>query len=195
LTFFSGISISIMAASIFPTRQYSASNFVESCGAIFFDFSNPATKRVCLANAISLNEWVLVKGRRNINESRKDAAIREVYEETGFRCKLLPVRMPTRATTFDDPPDVPDCPHMHENLTEPFMCTFRELPTGSGVKIIWWFIALVDDVNGQRGPGEETFRVEFFECKEAVQKLTFETDREVLRKAIQIVEDTAAGTV
>jgi hypothetical protein len=75
-------------------------------------------------------------------------------------------------------------------LTEPFVCTFRELPNDTGVKIIWWFIALVDDVNERKGPGEDTFRVEFFECEEAVQKLTFETDREVLRKAIQIVHET-----
>jgi 8-oxo-dGTP pyrophosphatase MutT (NUDIX family) len=97
-----------MAESNFPTRQYPSSDFVESCGAIIFDLSHPSHKRICLSNIIAENKWILVKGRRNINESRRDTALREMYEETGYRCKLLPSLMPTRATTVHDPPDVSD---------------------------------------------------------------------------------------
>jgi 8-oxo-dGTP pyrophosphatase MutT (NUDIX family) len=180
-----------MAESNFPTRQYPSSDFVESCGAIIFDLSHPSHKRICLSNIIAENKWILVKGRRNINESRRDTALREMYEETGYRCKLLPSLMPTRATTVHDPPDVSDESRVHDGLTEPFMFTLRDLPSGKGVKIIWWFIA-VFDVERDRGPGEETFRSEFFDCEEAIGKLWFETDREVVRKAVKIVEDTTA---
>jgi 8-oxo-dGTP pyrophosphatase MutT (NUDIX family) len=175
-----------MAESNFHTQQYVSSHFVESCGAIVFDLSKPS-KRVCLINIIAENKWVLAKGRRDINESRKNAAVREFYEETGSRCELLPVRMSTCATTVGDPPDMPNQAREHDGLTEPFMCTTRELPSGNGVKIIWWFVAIL---GLERELGEVTFRSELFDCEVAIEKLYFETDREVLRRAIEIVENT-----
>ena len=71
------------------------------------------------------------------------------------------------------------------------MCTVRELHNGNGTKFIWWYVAvLVDDDHSHRGAGEEQFNTEFFPIDEAVQKLRFETDREVLRRAIQVVTTT-----
>jgi 8-oxo-dGTP pyrophosphatase MutT (NUDIX family) len=179
-----------MAESNFHTQQYTSDDFVESCGAVVFDLSDASRKRVCLSNIIAKNEWVFAKGRRNIDESRKDAALREFHEETGYRCKLLPVDMRTRATAADEPPDAPDMPLVHRGLTEPFMCTVRNLPGESGVKIIWWFIAELDGIEAGKGLGEEDLRSEFFDFEEAVEKPWFKTDRKVLRRAIEIVEDT-----
>jgi 8-oxo-dGTP pyrophosphatase MutT (NUDIX family) len=184
-----------MATSTFSTEQYTSSDFVESCGAVLFDLSDPSSKRICLANIINEDKWILVKGRRNINETRKAAALREVFEETGYRAKLLPARMPTRATASNDPHDVPDQPRVQDGLTEPFMCTFRKLAGSAGVKVIWWFVAMLDDVHGERGSGEEEFRIEFFDCKEAEQKLWYETDREVFRNALAIVQGTVGEVV
>jgi hypothetical protein len=48
------------------------------------------------------------------------------------------------------------------------------------------------DVVGDRRPGEQTFRSEFFDYDEAIEKLWFETDREILRRAVEIVEGTMA---
>ncbi|KAF2832850.1 hypothetical protein CC86DRAFT_364867 [Ophiobolus disseminans] len=184
-----------MAQSRLPTQQYPSQSFVESCGAILFDLSDPSAKRVCLGNIISKNEYTLPKGRRNINESRKDAALREVYEETGYRCKLLPVTMATRATAPDDDADVADESRIRDGLTEPFMCTVRELSVQTGVKVIWWYVAVLDRDGGERGQGEEKYKPEFFECGEAVGKLWFETDREILRRAVEIVEETTTRQV
>ncbi|KAH7414109.1 hypothetical protein DE146DRAFT_627181 [Phaeosphaeria sp. MPI-PUGE-AT-0046c] len=181
-----------MAQSHFPTRQFTASELVESCGAILFDLSNPGFRRVCLEKIVHTNEYVLPKGRRNIHESRKDAARREVFEETGYRCDMLPVCMSVRATAVDDEPDVDDEARKHENLVEPFMCTLRDLPNNAGAKLIWWYIAVVSDINGERGPGENAYTADFFGCDEAVTKLHFESDREVLRLAIEIVDTTLA---
>ena len=183
-----------MAQSSLPTQQYPTPSFVESCGAILFSLSpSPSIPpRVCLVNILSQNKFVLPKGRRNINESRKDAALREAYEETGYRCKLLPVKMATRATGPEDDAEVKDEAKVREGLMEPFMFTIRELGVGKGVKIIWWYVAVVDDEDGERGPGEEGLRPEFLDCGEAVDKLWFETDREVLRRAMEIVEETVA---
>jgi hypothetical protein len=101
--------------------------------------------------------------------------------------------MVTRATASNDAANVRDRPRVHDGLNEPFMCTVRDLPNEGGVKIIWWFVATLDDGGEERGPGEDTFRSEFFDCEEALDKLWFETDREVVRKAVEIVECTLAS--
>ncbi|KAF2274562.1 uncharacterized protein EI97DRAFT_102505 [Westerdykella ornata] len=175
-----------MAQSTFTTRQYTSKNFVESCGAVLFDLASP-TLDVCLLHHLKTDEWYLPKGRRNQSESRRDAAVREVMEETGYRCHIYPVRMATRAPSTDDPANVSDKVRIYPHLTEPFRFTMRELDSDS-VKLIWWYIAALDD--GARSKplvGETAFKAEFFSCDEAVEKLTFQTDREVLLNALKLV--------
>jgi hypothetical protein len=62
------------------------------------------------------------------------------------------------------------------------------------VKVIWWYIAEVD-AGARETPllGEFGFRAEWFACEEALGKLTFKTDREVLRKAIELVDGQQSG--
>ncbi|KAH5745619.1 hypothetical protein HBI17_147970 [Parastagonospora nodorum] len=72
-----------------------------------------------------------------MHESRSACALREVREETGCRCTLVPIRMATRQTAADDPVDVPDVPRVWDALREPFMWQVRELGEGKGVKILW----------------------------------------------------------
>jgi 8-oxo-dGTP pyrophosphatase MutT (NUDIX family) len=181
-----------MSQSDFTTQQFPSEYFVESCGAVLFDLSYPQGKQVCLINLTAKNQWILAKGRRNINEPRRAAALREVQEETGFPCKLLPVTMPTRACTAAGPTDASDEPRVLENLTEPFMCTVKHLLDGKSIKTIWWYVAVLDgDARDYRGRGEvELFQAEFFPYEEAVEKLHFEDDRNVLRRAIRLVEAT-----
>lgn len=67
------------------------------------------------------------------------------------------------------------------------MVTVREVDGKKNVKIIWWYIAEVEDrVSG--GVGEEKFIPEFFDNKDAVEKLTFQGDREILKRAVELVE-------
>ena len=180
-----------MAESSFVTRQYTSEQLVESCGAVLFSSSKPANAEVCLINLLSKNEWMLPKGRRNIGESRKEAALREVTEETGLQCRVLPVTISTRACDPYDPPDVPDEARIQADITEPFMCTVRELPQGNGTKLIWWYVAVLEyDAFSRRGPGEKQFKSQFCTADEAVQKLHFESDREVLRKAVEVIITT-----
>ncbi|KAL2853315.1 NUDIX hydrolase domain-like protein [Aspergillus pseudoustus] len=176
-----------MTASHFPTTQFSSENFVESCGAILFDLSQP-TKRVCLIQYRD-DEWLLPKGRRNVGESRHAAALRETQEETGYKCRIHPVTMLTRAPRADDPEDAPDSAQLCAESTEPFMLTIRELPGGSDVKIIWWYIAVFDEEGAGAAPTiPEGFSAQFFTCDEALQRLNFRNDRDVLAKAMGILE-------
>lgn len=176
-----------MAASPFETLQYSAEDFVESCGAIIILKSE---RKICLLHHESKDEWLLAKGRRNVAESREAAALREVKEETGHRCKLLPITMRTRAPPSIETRHYPDEPRLETNVCDPFMVTCRYLDDEmKNLKIIWWYIAVAEG-----GPYEPPtgmgFRPKLLKFDEALGKLTYETDREVLRKAIEIFEHT-----
>ncbi|KAJ5435496.1 NUDIX domain [Penicillium cf. griseofulvum] len=110
-----------MAASPYATIQYNSERFVESCGAILFDLSDSQNKKVCLIYYRAKDEWLLAKGRRNCGESRHEAALREVCEETGYQARLYPVTMYTRAPPIDEQGYIPDKPRSYQDLTEPFM--------------------------------------------------------------------------
>lgn len=179
-----------MAVSPFPQKQFTAEQFVESAGAVLFDKS---LTHVCLIHYLHANEWYLAKGRRNCGESRCDAALREVREETGFACQLLPLTMPTRAPPAVEDEHTPDVPRTYKNLTEPFMVTVRETHNGESMKIIWWYAAVVvhDQAdNALQGEGEAQFRAQFFNIADAVAKLTFQNDRDTLERAVALVRDT-----
>lgn len=83
-------------------------SYIISAGTVTF---HPGTKEVLLVLNKKYQEdiWQLPKGRRNMGEDIRAAAIRETYEETGYRVTLVPVRLPTRATRpRDSPPPSPD---------------------------------------------------------------------------------------
>ncbi|KAH4243813.1 hypothetical protein HBI06_008440 [Parastagonospora nodorum] len=108
----------------------------------------------------------------------------------------------------DDPVDVPDVPRVWDALREPFMWQVRELGEGKGVKILWWFVAVVDgDGNGEGGwewggggggeggggggrGGGGGWESEWVEVGEACGILEFESDREVVRGAVRVLADT-----
>jgi 8-oxo-dGTP pyrophosphatase MutT (NUDIX family) len=166
--------------------SYASSDFVESAGAIPFDLSK---RQIYLVHYGAKNEWLLAKGRRNLREARADAGLREVQEETGLKCSHLAVQLSTRAPAASDPADVGDVARVHGVEREPFMFTMRELGSGKGVKLIWWYIAQVAE-DAPVGNGESAFKVTRFGYQEAIEKLTHEADRKVLRQAVDIVEQT-----
>ena len=171
-----------------PAVQYSSEQFVESAGAVLFDFSS-SPRKVCLVHYLAKNEWLLAKGRRNCNESRQEAALREVREEAGYAASLHPVTMASRAPSAQETEQLPDQARSYANTTEPFMLTIRQLNGKENVKFIWWYIAEREPNSTRESHnGEVAFEAKFFPFEEATQKLTFEPDREVLKEAITVVE-------
>ncbi|KAF1956231.1 hypothetical protein CC80DRAFT_492495 [Byssothecium circinans] len=79
----------------YPTQELMSADFVESCGAILFDLTDPKDRKVCLIRTRDSDTWLIAKGRRNCGESRHQAALREVMEETG---KSLSVSKPKFST-------------------------------------------------------------------------------------------------
>jgi 8-oxo-dGTP pyrophosphatase MutT (NUDIX family) len=182
-----------MSSSPLDSAQLPASAFVESAGAIAFRLS---TRTVCVIRHRRRNEFLLAKGRRNVGEARRDAALREVREETGLTCRLLPVDLRTLAPPADEAAaggqqGVGGGPRLERGVCEPFVLQTRRQRDGS-VKLIWWYVAAVEEgAEGARDAvDEERYAVEFYGYEEVVEKLTFQNDRELVKMAIDLVNDT-----
>ena len=105
---------------------------------------------------------------------------------------------------------VPDLPRDEDDITEPFMLMVRDTTAVTStkpdvfgdeqtVKLIWWYVASYDGPvdHTSRSPApqaEEGFNVEWVAYDDAVQRLSFETDREVVRRAIDVVSNSHAGS-
>lgn len=114
-------------------------------------------KNVILLLNNKTKEIVLPKGKVENNESLKDAALRETYEETGYACNILE--------------------------EEPFCFTLRSNDLSS--KVIFWFLAVVQ---GEMESNTQDIGEDFttLECEpdHALEILTFESDKSVIRDFI-----------
>lgn len=216
-----------MATSRYQTITLPASAYTESAGSVLLE---PRSQKIALIYFPPTQEWFLPKGRRNILESRLDAALRESWEETGVRglemaaidllarCTVpapvdagLPAATEQAATQSElgrnisavDPQD--DGTTMFRGVRgEPFMVQIREPKEpvglrsdvgGCGTKFIWWYLTLcpgvdVDTWDQDTLHGEEGFQSAFFEISEAVEKLTFEDDKKVVKEASRVWSHT-----
>lgn len=116
------------------------------------------------------------KGRKNIGETLEDAAVRETYEETGFRVTLLSLPTPTLAT----PPTATQSGSETSAITEPVAVSQRT--TDRQLKIIFLFAAkgnspAIPDAGTQQ-EGED-FEPLWVKVDDAVERLTFEDDRQI----------------
>ena len=178
-----------MASSHLPSEQYTSEQFVESVGAILFRM---ATHEICILHLLKKDEYILAKGRRNCGETRQDTAVRELTEECGFPCRLLNVNMSTRAPPAIEDEQLGDEARFYSGICEPFTLQIRRFGEGN-VKLIWWYIAAVneDEPSHDRQQLEkDKFAAEFYSFADILEKLTFQMDRDMVKKAIEIVTNS-----
>ena len=180
-------------------QQFFSDEFVTSAGGVLFRINPGHPLEICLIHLQRKDEWLLPKGRKDRGESVEETALREVYEETGWKAVPFPATMYTRATV----PDVegsklkqPDQPHLVSALsTEPFAITIRGNTHNRNMKLIHWFILTVADpecerTHGTQMEGEDFDDAIFLEASQAIDTLSFHEDRELARRALEIVRST-----
>jgi hypothetical protein len=192
-------------STIASPSQYPSSAFIEEAGAVLFRLS---TREICTLRLLKPtgNQYIVPKGRRHCGESRQAAALRKVNKLTGYDCRLLPVNMDTRAPPAAGPRDSSDRVRFCDGICEPFMMRLSEMPEGH-VKIVWWFVAEVEEdvAPVKRGGLEEgKYLVEFYGYERVLELLTrqvgwekddvtkslFQMQRDMVEKAIELVEGT-----
>ena len=98
--------------------------------------------------------------------------------------------MATRARDPGLDVNVKDEARVYKDVIEPFMYQLQQPPEDKGVKLIFWFIAAIDEENPFADASEAAFKVAAFGYDEALSKLTFDNDRQLVTQAIAVVEQT-----
>lgn len=125
-----------------------------AAGGLVID-NETGAPRVLLVHRPSYDDWSFPKGKLDPGETVKEAALREVREETGLSCRIIR-ELATRRYDYRT---------RNKGLLRP--------------KAVHYF--LMARVSGEiQVPGDEVDRAEWFDVEEAAQKLTYELDRELL---------------
>lgn len=85
-----------MAAKILNVDE---AKLVRAAGGIIFRNGNRGSLRVAVIHRPSYDDWSFPKGKIASGETLEEAALREVAEETGMRCRLV---RPLGCTAYAD---------------------------------------------------------------------------------------------
>ena len=108
-------------------------------------------ERVCLVHRPKYEDWTLPKGKLDRGESFEDGALREVWEETGLRCRLVEELEPAR---------------------------YRD-QKGRPKLVRYWAMEVVGDDGF--APNDEVDEVRWVPVEEAAERLSYEHDRRLVR--------------
>lgn len=144
----------------------------------------PATGKVLLLYEPRIDYWFFPKGRKDVGESLEQTALREAYEESGYRVEFLPLYLPTNAP-------IPPAERGHGDLpsTEPFYISThawaprnRQHPEGQvwagdfgGEYLTFWYIGQISaDAVHQADtgmPDEKEYQSHLLEVDDACERL------------------------
>ena len=106
--------------------------------------------KVCLVHRPRYDDWTLPKGKLDDGESFEDAALREVWEETGLRCALGAELEPARYRDHKD-----------------------------RAKLVrYWAMEVLEEEGF--APNDEVDEVAWATPEEAAERLTYEHDRRLV---------------
>ena len=99
--------------------------------------------------------------------------------------------MPTRAPPKNEQGYSPDVTEVRETAGDPFALTMREEENG-GRKLIWWYVAEVDESmkKDRTSDVDSDFESLFVSYGEALNLLSYEGDRKLVERAIELVHKT-----
>lgn len=104
--------------------------------------------------------WTLPKGHLEKGETNEQAAVREVEEETGWLCKIVPYK--------------------GGKMFEKVKYCFRRGDEWVGKEVVWYLMKPIEKT-GERDP-EEIRKVLWVDFAEAKKKISYPSDRKLLAK-------------
>ncbi|KAL7278711.1 hypothetical protein ACG7TL_007713 [Trametes sanguinea] len=142
--------------------------------------------------------WFLPKGRKDVGESLEQAALREAYEESGYRVSFLPLLMPTNAPL---PPEQREVGY-HLPSSEPLFVDMlrwaRRRSSQSdpgGEYLVFWYVGQIPDdavvETGTRMPDEQGYETHLVTLEQAEQLLRGGL-RRIVRMAVDLWRHTQA---
>ncbi|KAL0952624.1 hypothetical protein HGRIS_006873 [Hohenbuehelia grisea] len=145
------------------------------------------------------NFWFLPKGRKDIGETLETAALREAYEESGYRAEFLPLYNPTH----QPPPPGTDLTVRTKNTEAIYISTLAwgprytrdgRLYDRGGEYLTHWYVGQIpgDAVRheGTGMPDEQDYISEIITFEEALQKDLASVEERAIRYAWALWQDT-----
>lgn len=124
---------------------------IRAAGGLITRSRRHGAMELAIVHRPAYDDWTFPKGKLNPNETPEDAALREVEEETGIRCKLV----------------------------GEVGCTSYLDRRGRNKVVCYW---LMEPVGGRKfAAGPEVDQVRWVPVSEAMQLLTYDRDRQLLR--------------
>ncbi|KAF8629455.1 hypothetical protein AX15_003434 [Amanita polypyramis BW_CC] len=168
--------LSEYSTSAVPNSQWASFNFLLGAGMAIIQ---PSTNKVVIVNDTRTNTWFLPKGRKDIGESLEQAALREAYEESGYRVEFLPLYTQTNAPASPQDLDARIKPN-----TEPIFVTLMaykpiirrgRLIRSAGEYLIHWYVGQIpEDAVREIGtgmPDEQEYVSHLVTVEEAMRML------------------------
>jgi len=134
-----------------------------SAGAVVFDYINQSPVIVIYGRQ-SASQWCLPKGKIELGENPEQAAIREVQEETGIKGEIL--------EPLED---------IHYKYIDEKRCLELD-------KIVHFFLMRKQAVVSEE-LDPEVESVEWLSIDQALEKLSFESERMVVEKSRQLISE------
>ncbi|KIP12291.1 hypothetical protein PHLGIDRAFT_329130 [Phlebiopsis gigantea 11061_1 CR5-6] len=174
--------------------QHLAGSFVISSGSTLFRrAADSGELQLCVLHQPQKNKYVLPKGRKDFGESIEAACLRETFEETGYPCEFVPLRMATRATA---PGDVRarDDAVTRDDMLEPVGVTVQDRGKKGGKLIMWYVTRVLDGAVRQDGTqmDSECFESQFLKAERAIPMLTAQEHRDLAAQALELIRTTEA---
>ena len=132
---------------------------VEAAGGVVLRSRDGRTE-VLAVHRPKYDDWSLPKGKLDEGEDWRDAALREVAEETHVACELGTELSEIRYTD----------------------------PKGRPKRVRWWLMRPVEDGSEDREPDDEVDAVRWIDTDLAATELTYDHDHELVTEALEHAE-------
>jgi len=178
-----------------PNSILHAPDFLLGVGVVIIQ---PSTSKLVLVE--NKGRWFLPKGRKDKGETLEQAALREGYEESGYRFDFLPLYSGSVA-----PDPLSDCSHPRKDTEPIFITTYEIAPASgshgrvhSGEYITFYYVGQIlnDAVREEKTgmPNELSYVSHLLTIEEALQKLT-QVGNDVQRHIVDIAWKTWKKTL
>ncbi|KAJ7092479.1 NUDIX hydrolase domain-like protein [Mycena belliarum] len=186
-------NMSLWSSAPVPDSAWADENFLLGAGMVVFQ---PATRKVVVIYESQKKYWFLPKGRKDIGESLEQTALREAYEESGYRVEFLPLYTHTSAPV---PPSARGAPYL-PNCEPIYICTAsyaartrRNVLFPASEYLSFWYVGQIpaDAVpeTDTRMPDEINYQTHLLDIEEATQRL-YPDEARVVRYAAKLAEET-----
>ncbi|KAI0633001.1 hypothetical protein C8Q77DRAFT_1120978 [Trametes polyzona] len=187
-----------------PASLWFADDFMLGAGMVIIQ---PSTGKVVVLSDEDTDErgqkhiqYFLPKGRKDVGESLEQTALREAYEESGYRVSFLPLIIPSHAP---NPTGAGGTVHRWLPSSEPIYLHLYQWSRGhygrddtGGEYLTLWYVGQIgpDAVveTGTRMPDEVGYQTHLVSREEAMRLLHGGELLRIVDKAYQLFEDTRA---